>query len=751
MRFDHEGQSLLAMGRVIELDADADPETRDTLSEAAWEALEVQSRGTARCADVVFEKTSFALIDDFVEGQPLSALFRLKSSQRVLFPVDVALRIAVDALEALAALRSDTEDLAPMHLHGGIGPDTLLVGTDGSTRLLNPLVSAAASADHSFQLKPERAIYVAPEQWRDEEADERTDVYAIGCILWEMLANRRLHVTGPSSIKKAVLEGKLPSLGQREREDLNAPLRSAVEGALSLDPFERFESAQTFAEALRNCGVSIAPAKAVAQFVESLAAAHLKSQRAATENSTMAHIADILKKERPAAKQTTKKRRSAGEKPPPQPTKAKLPRKTAANANKTLLGIAPPLAGGGDSARKTSTAPRVLPAPVALAEPVSLSSSPTAASRTSAQSSAAVVQAPRPIAPLPSPPKPEPDRDADDAPTLAPKAGLVTFGKVAPPPPDPRELPSIPADSEEEPTQNWQSKLDPSLLSNLGRNEPTVANDAAHAEEVSQEITQRLTPPTGPVGDPPPTRLVLSPADIATEPPGPDPMQAPTPAVAPAHSPVQGYEPTASPVATLDAMAASSAMTAPNALGSPSQQAAAHPAVDPRSRSWPAVTWFFAGCTVTLAVLLVVLLLRPVAETPAAPDEGAAPPAVAGTTAPEPDPEPAVSAQPTTQAPAAPSASVEPADTAAAPDTSAETAPADSAEALAQEETEAADDEPSPSDSAAPEASSDPPPLDTAATTPAPVAATPKQAPVVRRPKPKKQKKSGSGFIPSDL
>src|SRR5690606_8728342 len=139
---------------------------------------------------------------------------------------------ALDVLAAVSAVREASAELGLAHCHGGLGPDTVLVGTDGVSRVVNPLVAGIATAYEAFRLRPERASYVSPEQWRGDEADERTDVYAVGCMLWELLANRRLHVTSPATIQRMVLEGQLPQLREQERDGLDAPLRRAVEAAL---------------------------------------------------------------------------------------------------------------------------------------------------------------------------------------------------------------------------------------------------------------------------------------------------------------------------------------------------------------------------------------------------------------------------------------------------------------------------------------------------------------------------------------
>ncbi len=870
MRFDHQGESLLAMGRVLELDDEIDADAREELSEAAWEALELQCEGVARCADVVFDNKGFALIDDFIEGQALSALYRLRSSQRVLFPVDVALRIAIDILEAVANIRDVSLDLGLAHCHGGIGPDTVLVGTDGVSRVLNPLVAGIATAHESFRLRPERAPYVAPEQWRDEEADERTDVYAVGCILWELLANRRIHVTSPATIQRAVLDGKLPALTAQEREGLNDPLRSAVDGALSSDQFERYDTARGLAEALRSTGVKVATHQAVADFVEGLAKAHLESQRKATENSTMAHIAEILRKERtkgtPGVGPAKKKRKNG-----------------VATGTRPSLGVDGVSEAVAVDTPKTAAVPKAAAAPQVAAVPSSAEQphvAVTAQPKVTPQ--AQVTPRPKATATAQSGPKPEaepqgalpskvatsnsvslpkvavhtPDfaaklRDAQQAPPEVskdrrPQGEHPTTKQVGtkrgthvsqPPPRGPLPIASIPlvpppvpiaAQSPSTMPQPSRAKLPrrrggrPEHQTLLGIAPPPAAMQpeantqpegkarmsqealrerfaakfgakAAAAERVAEELPAQVGAPVEQISieelgleNESVTRpyMDVSAADLAPvnrsakheHPPADEPSSRPprldqlapaehqvandTDLGAPGRAQSEVEEPThqwgSSEHRLLEQLrAAEPANEASDILGAASVDFDSaktevtprpHVAASPKLGSgWPAITWFFAGSTVTLLVVVGALLVKSMlASNEAVPGPAATTAPIPVTTAPQ------LSAQPAVQPPASSSSEPLPpqekAEPQAEPEAAARQVPTEDSVPLAGAEPDgqaAGDDQ----------AASDAADAETAAGTSAPAAsAAPLKKPVRRwSKKVKKSKKVGSGFIPSDL
>ncbi len=93
--------------------------------------------------------------------------------------------------------------------------------------------------------------YVAPEQIRGERVDARADVYALGCVLFELLTGNPPFAARDDKVAKmyAHLEEEAPSL-RMLRPDLAGGLDLAMKRALAKDPAERFPSAGDFARAV---------------------------------------------------------------------------------------------------------------------------------------------------------------------------------------------------------------------------------------------------------------------------------------------------------------------------------------------------------------------------------------------------------------------------------------------------------------------------------------------------------------------
>ena len=105
--------------------------------------------------------------------------------------------------------------------------------------------------------------YLSPEQAAgDRVLNGRSDVYSLGCVLYEMLAGEPPH-TGPTaqSILSRILTEEPKPLGQLRRS-VPAHIEAAVHAALEKLPADRIASASRFTEALTRAGTARLPSRA---------------------------------------------------------------------------------------------------------------------------------------------------------------------------------------------------------------------------------------------------------------------------------------------------------------------------------------------------------------------------------------------------------------------------------------------------------------------------------------------------------
>jgi serine/threonine-protein kinase len=181
----------------------------------------------------------------FVEGESL----RQRMAREKQLPVDEAVRIAREVASAL--------DYAHRHgvIHRDIKPENILLH-DGSALVADFGIALAASKTGGNRMTETGMSlgtphYMSPEQAMGErELDARSDVYALGCVLYEMLAGEP-PFTGPTAqaiIARVVTED--PRSLTLQRKTIPANVEASVQRALQKLPADRFGSAAEFASAL---------------------------------------------------------------------------------------------------------------------------------------------------------------------------------------------------------------------------------------------------------------------------------------------------------------------------------------------------------------------------------------------------------------------------------------------------------------------------------------------------------------------
>jgi serine/threonine-protein kinase len=111
---------------------------------------------------------------------------------------------------------------------------------------------------------------MSPEQLRQGAVDRRTDVYAAGIVLWELLTSERLFTAeSEGGIVTAVLEHRIAAPSTRV-STVSGALDAVVMQALAFEPSARFATARQMALALERCG-GLASATGVGEWVDGLA------------------------------------------------------------------------------------------------------------------------------------------------------------------------------------------------------------------------------------------------------------------------------------------------------------------------------------------------------------------------------------------------------------------------------------------------------------------------------------------------
>jgi len=244
-------------------------------------AARIRHPNVVSTLDVVALEGELFLVMEFVQGESLSRLLRTSTQRDERIPVAVSAAIAIHTLLGLhAAHDAKSERGIPLGIvHRDVSPQNILVGADGIARVVDFGVAKAASrlqTTEEGRLKGKLA-YMAPEQLRNMNVDRRTDVFAMGIVLWEMFTGQRLfQSTDPAVSIARILTEPIPPPSSVNRE-LPSALDAIVIRALSQEPEARFSSARAMAVEIENA-VKPAGAMEVGAWVERVAGAVLEDR-----------------------------------------------------------------------------------------------------------------------------------------------------------------------------------------------------------------------------------------------------------------------------------------------------------------------------------------------------------------------------------------------------------------------------------------------------------------------------------------
>jgi serine/threonine protein kinase len=185
---------------------------------------------------------------EYVAGVDLRALLQeaLRRRERVPIPMVVAIGRGMCAGLDHAHSRTGGDGRLLGIVHRDVSLSNILVSYDGSVKVTDfgvAKVAADNSQTRAGMLKGKLG-YMSPEQVQGRPLDRRSDVFAIGIVLWELIAGRRLFAGDAEfAVLQRIVEGVVPPLST-VRPDVPPALEAAVMRALHSDRDQRYPTAR---------------------------------------------------------------------------------------------------------------------------------------------------------------------------------------------------------------------------------------------------------------------------------------------------------------------------------------------------------------------------------------------------------------------------------------------------------------------------------------------------------------------------
>jgi serine/threonine protein kinase len=234
--------------KVLKPELLANPEFRQRFQYEAQAVGSIEHPNVARFLDVVVGDPTF-LVMEYVPGETLATVLAREKAMSIQRAVHIATRLAwgLDAAHAAGIIHRDLK------------PANVILTADrevGETpKLIDFGLAKLAAVAGSEQLTRTGQIigtpaYMSPEQISGRDVDARSDVYALACLLYEMIAGRP-PFTGSDDVQTLYRQlHEPPEPLSLNAADISAPLDKVINRALAKNPHDRFGSMQELARSL---------------------------------------------------------------------------------------------------------------------------------------------------------------------------------------------------------------------------------------------------------------------------------------------------------------------------------------------------------------------------------------------------------------------------------------------------------------------------------------------------------------------
>src|SRR5450755_113665 len=219
-------------------------------------AARISHSNVATVFDLGEHEDTYWIAMEYLHGEPLREVMRRTEELAAPMPPEIACRVIADAAEGLHAahelLGKNGEQMGLVHRD--VTPHNLFVTYDGTTKVVDfgiAKFSSRMASTRAGTLKGKLA-YMSPEQVSGEPIDRRTDIFALGVVLWELTTGQRLFR----------MESDLDTLAKVQECNVPRPsavvrgypidLEKIVMKALSKNRGERFKTAREFSRALQS-------------------------------------------------------------------------------------------------------------------------------------------------------------------------------------------------------------------------------------------------------------------------------------------------------------------------------------------------------------------------------------------------------------------------------------------------------------------------------------------------------------------
>ena len=223
----------------------------DMFKDEAKIAVNISHANIVSIYEFGVEKSQFFLAMDYVEGRNLRQILNKMKKSGVAFSIEQVIFIIKEVAAGLDAAHRciDANTGKPLNIiHRDMSPQNVMVSFEGEVKVVDFGIAKAET-----QIETTRAGtlkgkfgYMSPEQAEGQSIDLRTDIFALGIVFWELLANDRLFVANNEvNTLRKIRDCQVPSL-RKINPNIPQELERIVSKALAKDRNLRYQTGAAF-------------------------------------------------------------------------------------------------------------------------------------------------------------------------------------------------------------------------------------------------------------------------------------------------------------------------------------------------------------------------------------------------------------------------------------------------------------------------------------------------------------------------
>ncbi len=227
------------------------PEFRDLFFREAKISATLDHQNIVRTFDLVTSEERLFIVMEYVRGADLRSISWRARRKRPL-SAQAILHVALEILAGLAyAHRRRSPSGEPLGIiHRDLSPSNILCSAEGEVKLSDFGIAKAATYSSAFYRVRGKVGYMSPEMAHNQPIDARSDLFSLGVSIYETLIGERVYAGDLNTPADQIYAQSVPPLVTK-CPGLPPELQGVFDQALALDPNQRFQDAESFADAVR--------------------------------------------------------------------------------------------------------------------------------------------------------------------------------------------------------------------------------------------------------------------------------------------------------------------------------------------------------------------------------------------------------------------------------------------------------------------------------------------------------------------